>query len=176
RRHTRSKRDWSSDVCSSDLDHAGRGRFHEVPGSADEVLRRLSLERRVLRTDLDIDIVKGFLKFLDLSCLLSDAQLQLASAESEPAALLGDLSVVFRQILSDCVLQVAFALNLQRFRLIRHCGSGDESAAEPECRSRCHSQRALHEFLLHKELSLFSEGTMSQIDDLSHGKVTGSTQ
>src|SRR5699024_12844712 len=66
--------------------------------------------------------------------------------------------------------------HLSQFRLIRHCGSGDEGTAEPECRSRCHSQRTLHEFLLHKSLSLFSEGTMSQIDDLSHGKVTGSTQ
>src|SRR5207249_6398607 len=30
RRHTRSKRDWSSDVCSSDLwpDHFGRGRLY----------------------------------------------------------------------------------------------------------------------------------------------------
>src|SRR5699024_6521628 len=134
----------------ADSDHAGRGRFHVVSGSADEVLRRLSLERRVLRTDLDIDIVKGLLKFLDLSCLLSDAKLQLASAESETADLLGDLSVVFCQILSDCVLQVAFALHLQRFPLIRHCGSGDAGTAEPECRSRCHSQRTLHESLLHK--------------------------
>src|SRR5699024_11952505 len=31
RRHTRSKRDWSSDVCSSDL---GAGHAHEAPGLA----------------------------------------------------------------------------------------------------------------------------------------------
>src|SRR5699024_11665084 len=30
RRHTRSKRDWSSDVCSSDLTLAARGRPHKI--------------------------------------------------------------------------------------------------------------------------------------------------
>src|SRR5699024_11644046 len=37
RRHTRSKRDWSSDVCSSDL-IVGGGRDLQVPASAAELL------------------------------------------------------------------------------------------------------------------------------------------
>src|SRR5699024_11285025 len=50
RRHTRSKRDWSSDVCSSDLgrdprDHAGisglRSRQHRRPGRGTELMSNL---------------------------------------------------------------------------------------------------------------------------------------
>src|SRR5699024_11584904 len=37
RRHTRSKRDWSSDVCSSDLDHA---EFSLVDEKRDVICRR----------------------------------------------------------------------------------------------------------------------------------------
>src|SRR5699024_12172328 len=35
RRHTRSKRDWSSDVCSSDLDCSKEAKKHGVPIIAD---------------------------------------------------------------------------------------------------------------------------------------------
>src|SRR6266704_4589698 len=51
RRHTRSKRDWSSDVCSSDLRRPGRRRMHgERARSVAETgssCRRRSEERRV---------------------------------------------------------------------------------------------------------------------------------
>src|SRR5699024_11922270 len=57
RRHTRSKRDWSSDVCSSDLDdHAGHGRTAMQSGiwadAGDDAARvvvsdELTLQRKV---------------------------------------------------------------------------------------------------------------------------------
>src|SRR5207249_9737918 len=44
RRHTRSKRDWSSDVCSSDLERPPRGR--EAPQDRPQEQRREHLEER----------------------------------------------------------------------------------------------------------------------------------
>src|SRR5699024_11778601 len=39
RRHTRSKRDWSSDVCSSDLEPVGRRVLAQTLGMSERVLR-----------------------------------------------------------------------------------------------------------------------------------------
>src|SRR5437868_10358485 len=51
RRHTRSKRDWSSDVCSSDLDGHICSLFAGEPGSADrgdgELVRHVAPPRHV---------------------------------------------------------------------------------------------------------------------------------
>src|SRR6266704_5513197 len=44
RRHTRSKRDWSSDVCSSDLD----------PGEVHEAERSERMAERLLRGEVDL--------------------------------------------------------------------------------------------------------------------------
>src|SRR5207249_6503108 len=49
RRHTRSKRDWSSDVCSSDL-RLVRGRAGLSCAAADEAVRRRATATIVART------------------------------------------------------------------------------------------------------------------------------
>src|SRR5207249_6638979 len=49
RRHTRSKRDWSSDVCSSDLHHGGPDRFEAPRDDADPRQVRVA-DRRPDRT------------------------------------------------------------------------------------------------------------------------------
>src|SRR5437868_13588795 len=50
RRHTRSKRDWSSDVCSSDLERVGRGRLGWAsPYSAQRERKLHHLEQKIGR-------------------------------------------------------------------------------------------------------------------------------
>src|SRR5699024_11368808 len=49
RRHTRSKRDWSSDVCSSDLTQSSRGQRTVV--SEPEIQQALAAYRRTTSTD-----------------------------------------------------------------------------------------------------------------------------
>src|SRR3712207_9029214 len=51
RRHTRYWRDWSSDVCSSDLDPRVEQLAHEVPGLPAPELHRAQ------RTPLDLDLL-----------------------------------------------------------------------------------------------------------------------
>src|SRR5216683_4405786 len=71
RRHTRSDRDWSSDVCSSDLDRTGlileifgaRARTHE--GSLQVELAALSYQRsRLVRSWTHLERQRGGFGFL----------------------------------------------------------------------------------------------------------------
>src|SRR5438067_11452129 len=55
RRHTRSKRDWSSDVCSSDLDLENRGFKISIECRAMQVER--NLEAAVLKIGHAIDLL-----------------------------------------------------------------------------------------------------------------------
>src|SRR5206468_4911795 len=52
RRHTRSDRDWSSDVCSSDLDATGRALARTLEVVVERgVLEVLEIERRRMRSE-----------------------------------------------------------------------------------------------------------------------------
>src|SRR2546429_2702319 len=60
RRHTRCSRDWSSDVCSSDLDrhppgkHGGGGSAGQAQRSAGELSGRVTIERVTLTQGLQV--------------------------------------------------------------------------------------------------------------------------
>src|SRR5699024_11835487 len=57
RRHTRSKRDWSSDVCSSDL--ADIDFVHELGADRAIDYQHEQFEKRVRDVDLVLDLVAG---------------------------------------------------------------------------------------------------------------------
>src|SRR5690349_23626573 len=72
RRHTRSLRDWSSDVCSSDLDHGFRvNRGIAVLDGVEEVIAQCEeWERR--RGELDFEIDGAVVKVDDLELQRSE--------------------------------------------------------------------------------------------------------
>src|SRR5699024_12216815 len=57
RRHTRSKRDWSSDVCSSDLINVNHGRDFEVAGTGD--FRFITEGEKAEDGSCDVKFMKG---------------------------------------------------------------------------------------------------------------------
>src|SRR5699024_5374763 len=70
RRHTRSKRDWSSDVCSSDLVCCAGSRLLVQESIAEELLARLKARVTQLRVGDPLD------KNTDLGAINSAAQLE----------------------------------------------------------------------------------------------------
>src|SRR6266513_3363446 len=64
RRHTRSKRDWSSDVCSSDLsrNRASHPVSPDCPCSAGELAAAARIGRASCRERVEIAVVAGSLK------------------------------------------------------------------------------------------------------------------
>src|SRR5437868_12403678 len=54
RRHTRSKRDWSSDVCSSDLVRCAELLAITVPAAGDYLIETNGLRRNVIAARADI--------------------------------------------------------------------------------------------------------------------------
>src|SRR6266704_316420 len=67
RRHTRSKRDWSSDVCSSDL-----GKFRTASRAAQDDLLATQYARETVRTVISAQIAQTYFQLL-----ATDAQLRL---------------------------------------------------------------------------------------------------
>src|SRR5271167_5066872 len=56
RRHTRSKRDWSSDVCSSDLRYQGRRVLRPARGEPDRQSDAFSLRSEERRVGKSVDL------------------------------------------------------------------------------------------------------------------------
>src|SRR5699024_11614903 len=57
RRHTRSKRDWSSDVCSSDLNSDGS--IGEMCGNGARCLARFAFENNVVQQNMTFETLAG---------------------------------------------------------------------------------------------------------------------
>src|SRR5207249_7184808 len=58
RRHTRSKRDWSSDVCSSDLDDCWQSDLEALPEDDKAAYRNAFVDAPYTHVDLKRDVLK----------------------------------------------------------------------------------------------------------------------
>src|SRR5699024_11853616 len=68
RRHTRSKRDWSSDVCSSDLTHSILQRMNELAVQSSNDTNMDDVDREAMQAEMDalieeIDDIAGRTEF-----------------------------------------------------------------------------------------------------------------
>src|SRR5699024_11935392 len=79
RRHTRSKRDWSSDVCSSDLQALGKrlaAIFPDAGGSESAAVRETAIEA------VDVDTLLDGIAEHDVLALDSDARFELGHGDA----------------------------------------------------------------------------------------------
>src|SRR5699024_11677498 len=108
RRHTRSKRDWSSDVCSSDLliDSSEEERYQdeeELKGKVDEIFERGIIQAEALNYIRGRSIVKTYL-IIDEAQNTTPAQIKgiiTRAGKDTKIILLGDPGQIDRPFLDE---------------------------------------------------------------------------